>query len=49
MAVNSDKLTLAFPWAHLLMSVPIPHDFQLLPNLRLEDIFSLFSLVTVTD
>ena len=24
------------------MSVPIPHDFQLLPNLRFEDIFSLF-------
>ena len=31
-------LTLAFPWAQRLMSIPIPHDFQLLPSFRLEDI-----------
>ena len=40
----SEKLTLGFPWAILLMSVPMPHDFQLLPSFRLEDILILFYL-----
>ena len=31
-------LTLALPCAQRLMSIPMPHDFQLLPSFRLEDI-----------
>ena len=39
-------LTLLFPWAHLLISSPIPTDFQLLPNFR--GILDIFFCLTRT-